>query len=275
MWLNMIDVGHVQVRRKGAFTYVLIVLQKTMSTEADVIARADALHDADEIPQLLSFLEANATAPWAPHSCAFQWRLSRALGRMGVDFKDGLQGCPPLPKDHNAKYIDYNKRALVHAERALRLNDKDSYAQLQCGAILGNLAVVKSPKEQILDAHRVLSHFHRVLDLDPNNFLAHHCIGVAHWHLLQLGRVMTAIASLLFAPPPKADAEACERHLRKCYELAPTNVMNAVALGEFLVARGNKKEAAAVYRNGLHDVCVSRYKLDRRAAVEAALRKIT
>jgi hypothetical protein len=137
----------------------------------------------------------------------------------------------------NARYIEFHRRALRHAELALRLDPNNSYVCMMLAWVLGSLAVLRSRREQILDAHRVLALFARATLLDDTNAIAHHGVGAMHHHLLELGSLRTALTGLLYATPPEADAAVCEWHLRRCAELEPGNVFNALLLGNFLAKK--------------------------------------
>ncbi|THD21932.1 hypothetical protein D915_007158, partial [Fasciola hepatica] len=70
-------------------------------------------------------------------------------------------------------------------------------------------------------SYEIREYFEKALQCDPNNFLAHSCLGTWCFTVADLSDVKRKLASTFFAKPPQSTYEEALTYLRRSEELLP------------------------------------------------------
>jgi tetratricopeptide (TPR) repeat protein len=155
----------------------------------------------------------------APDNYEAAWKLSRALADKATLTTDRAQ----------------EKKLVVEAEsvarEAVRLKPDDAKGHVFLAIAVGKLALYEGGKRQVELSREVKSAAQRALELDADEDLAHHVLGVWNREMSELNWALKQFAQLLYGRFPPASLEEAAGHLRQAAGLAPETVSHQVELG--------------------------------------------
>jgi tetratricopeptide (TPR) repeat protein len=141
------------------------------------------------------------------------------------------------------KQLDYYKASKLYAERALRINEDDSEANLVMAIATGRLAMLKRGREKVEDVRDVKKYAERAIQLNPENFKALHILGKWNVEVSSLSALERELAKILFGGLPKASYEVALKYFLKAEALKPDFILNYFEMAK-LYLKINKKPKA-------------------------------
>lgn len=226
-----------------------------MSAIDKVIADSDKAHADDDVATNFAILD-NAITNEGLKSPQLEWRMGRACYQVAQE---------KTTKEEKQPLIE---RALSHVSAAVKDADDEYAAHKWMGIILGEQGKFVATKEKIANAYVIRDHFKRAIELNPADATSHHCLGVWHWNILQIGMVERAAASVLFGSPPSTTYEDCEASLLKSAELDPGQIYNNLLLGDFYYYMRKWDDAKAWFTKASE--CPAKTEHQKRLKEEAA-----
>jgi len=195
--------------------------------------RADRLLGAGEVRTSLELLEARLASH--PDDFEAQWRAARAAVYMGI-LATGTD-------IENAWY----RRGVVHADRALALRPDDPDALRWAVASKGNLAVQTGAREAVRLTEEIWTLDHRLLEIDPDDALAHDALGSLNYQVMKLSSFERTMGRIFMGGNILAVANWADalKHLHRAVELDPGNILYRVDLADALTKLGRVDEATA------------------------------
>ncbi|MDD5564888.1 MAG: hypothetical protein PHQ91_14330 [Thermoanaerobaculaceae bacterium] len=207
------------------------------STVAGALAAGDAAAARFDLPATLAAYRAAHAA--APENYEAAWKLARAL----------------VDEATLAHDPDEQKRLCVEAEalarEAVRLRPSDPMGHDMLAVSLGKLALFEGGKRKVELGKEVRAEADRALQLDPDDDLALHVLGVWNREVAGLGWVLRGFARLLYGKLPPASLAAATADLTRAVELRPEVIAHRVELGITLEAAGRWADAKAQFDRAL------------------------
>jgi tetratricopeptide (TPR) repeat protein len=205
-----------------------------MPSAADVIQQSDEFHAKDDVKNNFAILQ-NAVENEGLREPELEWRLARAYYQMAQETEDKEQR-----KDFIFKGYDV-------AEKAVKAMPDNFATHKWAGVLLGKKGEFLATKEKIANAYIIRDYFAKAIEMNPKDATSHHCFGVWHWNILQIGMVERGIAAVVFGSPPSTTYEECEKCLLASAELDPNQVYNNLLLGDLYYQQKKYAEAKRWY----------------------------
>ena len=228
-----------------------------MSLE-EQLAQADELHVKEDINGMFALLE--KLDKENSSNVEVMWRLARCHYLLA---KEAISDA--------GKRETHMRTALSLIEKAYAAQ-KDSFSVNKWfGILLGSMGEFISTKEKIGNAWKIKEFFDKALEIKPDDATTWHALGVWSWNVYNIGFMERGIASALFATPPSATVDDCEKCFMKSFELNSGDVANCLKLGDVYYAKKDWKEAKRFYT--LASECEAKT-ANAKAMVEEAKTKI-
>lgn len=204
---------------------------------AEKIAAGDAaLAKFDLEGAITAYREARQLAPDNYESA---WKLTRAL----VDKST-------LTKDRDAQ-----KDLIIEAEKlareAVQLDPKQSKGHTYLAIAVGKLALFEGGKRKVTLSDEVKAEAQKAINLDPQDDLAYHVLGIWNREVAELNWVLRKFAELLYGKFPEASLDEAIRDLQRAAKLAPDIIPHQVELGITLADARKWADAKAVLDRGV------------------------
>ncbi len=215
-----------------AAAVVLVVVRAggaATSGAAAALAAGDAAAARFDLAATLAAYRAAHAA--TPESYEAAWKLARALADEATLAHDPAE----------------QKRLCVEAEALARtavvLRPADPMGHDMLAVALGKLALFEGGKRKVELGKEVKAEADKALQLDPNDDLALHVLGIWNREVAGLGWLLRGFARLLYGALPPASLAASVADLTRATELRPEVVAHHVELGISLEADGRWAEA--------------------------------
>ena len=216
----------------GAVLSLLIAASVPLSaqTAADHIRQGDEyysqLDDAKALEQYL------AAAQLEPGNYEALWKTARAY----FDLGDLME-----PKDKSA--VEEQRKLFTesykHARQAVRTNPDDTWGHFFYAAAQGKYVLTQGKKDQINASKNIRAEIEKAIELDPENDLAYHALGLWHRTMAEIGGAKRLLGGMLYGNIPKGSVEESERYLKKAIELNPEYTNHHLELGRTYLAMKN------------------------------------
>jgi tetratricopeptide (TPR) repeat protein len=167
----------------------------------------------------------------APRSYEAAWKLARALADQAT----------LSTKAADQKRLCQQAASLARAAVALEPTGAKGHAFL--AVALGKLALFEGGKDKVRLSHEIQAEADTALELDPNEDLAHHVLGVWNREVAGLSGLLRFFATALYGKVPRGSLEDALDHLRKAATLRPDVLPHRVELGITLAAARRYPEA--------------------------------
>jgi len=196
-------------------------------TAADRIRQGDEYYvqfnDAKALEEYLAAAQAE------PENYEALWKTARAYFDLG-DLMD--------PKDNSAKE---KQRKLFNesfscAKKAVRANPNDTWGHFFLSASQGKYVLTQGKKEQVNAAKTIKAEIEKAIELDPNNDLAYHAMGIWHRTMAEIGGAKRLLGGMLYGSLPKGTMEESERNLQKASTLKSDYTNHHLELGRTYLA---------------------------------------
>src|SRR4030042_1548194 len=147
-------------------------------TAADRIRQGDEYYAQFNDEKALE--EYLAAAQAEPENYEALWKTARAYFDLG-DLMD--------PKDDSAtqKQRQFFTESLGYARKALRANPNDTWGHFFLSASQGKYVLTQGKKEQVNASKTIKAEIEKAIQLDPNNDLAYHALGIWHRKMDEMG----------------------------------------------------------------------------------------
>jgi tetratricopeptide (TPR) repeat protein len=148
------------------------------------------------------------------------------------------------------KQMDFYKAAKIYAERALRVNPKDSDANVAMSFAYARMSLLKSGKEKVEYVREIKNYADRALVHNPQNFKALFVIARWHYEVSNLNGMEKAAVKVFFGGLQKNSLDSAVYYYEKVKALSPEFVLNYLELAK-AYHRNNKKTKAIETLNHL------------------------
>jgi tetratricopeptide (TPR) repeat protein len=143
------------------------------------------------------------------------------------------------------------RTALDYAERAVRLNPRNSDAHLSVAIVLGKMTQFLGNRESIEASKRIKAEAEEAARLDPQSDYAWHLLGRWHQALAGMGTLTRGLAKMIYGEFPPATNEDAVRCFTKAIAINPSRLVHHVELGRTYAQMGHIAEARAAIAKGL------------------------
>jgi len=148
------------------------------------------------------------------------------------------------------KQMDFYKAGKIYAERALRVNPKDSDANVAMSFAYARMSLLKNGKEKVEYVREIKNYADRALVYNPKNFKALFVIARWHYEVSNLNGVEKAAVKVFFGGLQKNSLDSAVYYYEKVKVLSPEFVLNYLELAK-AYHRNNKKAKAIETLNHL------------------------
>ncbi|MEX1119962.1 MAG: hypothetical protein WEB60_14340 [Terrimicrobiaceae bacterium] len=154
----------------------------------------------------------------------------------------------PLSKAEKEKF---GQLALEAAERAVALAPDDAQTRLSLAIVLGQVALLESPRRQIEMSRRIREEAEAATRLDPEEDHAWHVLGRWNYELANLNPLLKSFAQAIYGKFPDASNTNAATYFRKAIASGPPRVIHHIEYGRTLAVLGEKDEAREQIERGL------------------------
>ena len=196
-------------------------------TTADRIRQGDEYYAQFNDEKALEEYLAGAQAE--PENYEALWKTARAYFDLG-DLMD--------PKDDSAteKQRKLFTDSLSYAKKAVRANPNDTWGHFFLSAVQGKYVLTQGKKEQVNASKTIKAEIEKAIQLDPNNDLAYHAMGIWHRKMDEIGGAQRFLGGMIYGSIPKGTNEESERNLQKAITLKPDYTNHHLELGRTYLA---------------------------------------
>jgi tetratricopeptide (TPR) repeat protein len=167
----------------------------------------------------------------APRDYEAAWKLARTYGDQAT---------------LSAKAADqerYCAQAESLARAAIAIDPRGANGHAFLAVSLGKLALFAGGKRKVRLSHDIETEARTALELDPDQDVAHHVLGVWNREVAELSGFLRFFAKLLYGELPKGTLEASLQHLEKAGRLRPDVIPHRVETGITLASMKRYREA--------------------------------
>ena len=213
-----------------------ITVAATAQTADDLVKQGDLLEKQlkeDEAYQ--KFKEAIKLNPVHVHALVRCSELASRIGRRQAT---------------KEKQMDFYQAAKIYAERALKINPRDSEANVVMSLAYARMSLLKSGKEKVEYVREIKNYADRALVSNPNNFKALFVIARWHFEVSNLNAMEKAAVKVFFGGLQKNSLDSAIHYYEKVKVISPNFLLNYLELAK-AYNRAGKKEKAVEYLNQL------------------------
>lgn len=167
----------------------------------------------------------------APRDDEAAWKLARAFGDTAT---------------LSAKAAD-QERYCVQAESlaraAIAIDPRGANGHAFLAVSLGKLALFAGGKRKVRLSHEIETEARTALELNPEQDVAHHVLGVWNREVAELSGFLRFFAKLLYGELPKGTLESSLQHLEQASKLKPDVLPHRVEMGITLASMKRYREA--------------------------------
>lgn len=204
---------------------------------AELMAKGDAADVKFEADEALTFyLPAEKLAP---EDADLQVKIARQyIYRMGE-------------LGSVAAKIESGKTGLAYAERAVKLDPRNSDAHLAISICLGRIVQLQGNKEKVQASKRIKEEAELAVKLDPKNDYAWHLLGRWHQALAGMNSLVRGLVKIVYGTLPTASNEEALKCFQKALALRPNRLIHHIELGRTYAQMGQAGEARKSINKGL------------------------
>lgn len=167
--------------------------------------------------------------------------------------------------------------SLSYARKAVRANPNDTWGYFFRSAAQGKYVLTQGKKEQINASKTIKADIEKAIELDPNNDLAYHALGIWHRTMAEIGGAKRLLGGMIYGSIPKGTNEESERSLQKAITLRPDYTNHHLELGRTYLAMKKYDLAKQEFQKALElpkttSKC-DQYKKEAQAELDALKKK--
>ncbi|XVJ65867.1 MAG: hypothetical protein HEQ40_06800 [Lacibacter sp.] len=219
------------------FLCIAISIQSIAQPVEELVKQADALEkEMKETEAYAKFKEIVRLHPqhlYALNKCS---ELASRIGRM---------------QNTKEKQADFYRAAKIYAERALKVNPKDSDANMVMSLAYGRMALLLSGKEKVAYVRDIKIYAERAVAYNPKNFKALHVLGKWHYEVTSLNAVEKAGLKVFFGGLPKASYDSSLYFYQRAGALSPGFVLNYLEMAKVYYKQKNKTRAIELLKQAM------------------------
>jgi tetratricopeptide (TPR) repeat protein len=219
------------------FLCITVSIQSIAQPVEELVKQADALEKEMKEPEAYAkFKEIVRQHPqhlYALNKCS---ELASRIGRM---------------QNTKEKQADFYRAAKIYAERALKVNPKDSDANMVMSLAYGRMALLLSGKEKIQYVRDIKLYAERALAYNPKNFKALHVMGKWHYEVSSLNAVEKGALKVFFGGLPKATYDSSLYFYQRAGALSPGFVLNYLEMAKVYYKQKNKARAIELLKQAM------------------------
>jgi tetratricopeptide (TPR) repeat protein len=149
------------------------------------------------------------------------------------------------------KQADFYKAAKIYAERALKVNPKDSDANMVMSLAYGRMALLLSGKDKIQYVRDIKTFAERAVAYNAKNFKALHVLGKWHYEVSSLNAVEKGALKVFYGGLPKATYDSSLYFYQRAGALSPGFVLNYLEMAKVYYKQKNKTKAIELLRQAI------------------------
>ncbi|MBN1780063.1 tetratricopeptide repeat protein [bacterium] len=161
-----------------------------------------------------------------------------ALWNAGDQYTEVAKALPDDAKDAKEEKFDLARQ---YCEKAIAVNPEGWEGHTYLAIALGRLALFRGGKEKINLSKRVKAEADRGIELNPDNDLAYHVVGLWHRNLANLSWVLKSFAKILYGGVPPGSNDEAVACLKKAIEIKPTYINHHLELAKTYKEIGKKE----------------------------------
>jgi tetratricopeptide (TPR) repeat protein len=201
---------------------IAISLPLSAQTAADHLRQGDEYYsqfnDAKALDEYLAALKLE------PNNYEALWKTARAYFDLGELME-------PKNKSDVAEQRRLFTESYKNARQAVRTNPNDTWGHFFYSAGLGKYVLTQGKKEQINASKNIKAEIEKAIELDPNNDLAYHALGIWQRTMAEIGGAQRFLGGMLYGSIPKGTFEESEKCFKKAIELNPEYTNHHLELG--------------------------------------------
>jgi tetratricopeptide (TPR) repeat protein len=233
-------------------------LPLSAQTAADHIRQGDEAYAQFDDAKALE--EYQAAVKLEPENYEALWKTARAY----FDLGDLME-----PKDKNA--VEEQRKLFTEsyklARQAVRANPDDTWGHFFFSAAQGKYVLTQGKKEQINASKNIKAEIEKAIELDPENDVAYHALGIWHRTMAEIGGAKRLFGGLIYGSIPKGSMEESEKYFKKAIELNPEYTNHHLELGRTYLAMKNYDLAKQEFQKTLElPVTTSKCMMNKKEA---------
>jgi tetratricopeptide (TPR) repeat protein len=247
----------------GVAVLVLLLaasLPLSAQTAADHIRQGDEAYARfDDAKALEEYL---AAVKLEPENYEALWKTARAY----FDLGDLMA---PKDKKDVEKQRELFTESYKHARQAVRMNPDDTWGHFFYSAAQGKYVLTQGKKEQINASKNIKAEIEKAIELDPENDVAYHALGIWHRTMAEIGGAKRLFGGLIYGSIPKGSMEESEIYFKKAIELNPEYTNHHLELGRTYLAMKNYDLAKQEFQKTLElPITTSKCSMNKKEAQE-------
>ncbi len=146
------------------------------------------------------------------------------------------------------KQIDFYTAAKIYAERALKINPKDSEANVVMALAFARMSLLKSGKEKVAYVREIKTYSERAVASNPDNFKALFVNARWHYEVSNLSGVERAAVKVFFGGLQKNSLDSALFFYEKVKSLKPDFVLNYLELAKAYNKKNKRQKAIEILK---------------------------
>jgi tetratricopeptide (TPR) repeat protein len=147
--------------------------------------------------------------------------------------------------------IESGKKGLAYAERAVKMDPRNSDAHLAISICLGKIVQLQGNKEKVQASKRIKEEAEMAVKLDPKNDYAWHLLGRWHQALAGMSGLVRGLVKIVYGTLPPASNEEALKCFQKALALRSDRLIHHIELGRTYAQMGRAEEARKEINKGL------------------------
>jgi tetratricopeptide (TPR) repeat protein len=139
--------------------------------------------------------------------------------------------------------MDFYTAAKIYAERALKINPKDSEANVVMALAYARMSLLKSGKEKVAYVREIKTYSDRAVASNPENFKALFVIARWHYEVSNLSGIEKAAVKVFFGGVQKNSLDSALIYYERVRAIRPDFVLNYLELAK-AYNKNNKRQKA-------------------------------
>ncbi|HCS49360.1 MAG TPA: hypothetical protein DIW61_14340 [Candidatus Aminicenantes bacterium] len=212
-----------------ALLAILLAVSGSLSgqTAADRIRQGDEYYAQFNDEKALE--EYLAAAQAEPENYEALWKTARTY----FDLGDLMEAKDKAATEKQRKLFT---DSLSYARKAVRANPNDTWGYFFRSAAQGKYVLTQGKKEQVNASRTIKTDIEKANELDPNNDLAYHAMGIWHRKMDEIGGAQRFLGGMIYGSIPKGTNEESEKNLQKAITLKPDYTNHHLELGRTYLA---------------------------------------
>ncbi len=146
------------------------------------------------------------------------------------------------------KQMDFYTAAKIYAERALKVNPKDSEANVVMALAYARMSLLKSGKEKVEHVREIKIYADKALIANPHNLKALFVIGRWHYEVNNLNAIEKAAVKVFYGGLPKNSIDSAVIYFERVRAINPDFVLNYLELAKAYNKNNKRKKAIEILK---------------------------